>query len=65
VPLRVGDAVEARWSGTPYAAIVLTLGDRIHVRWYDGTENDVDPADLVTVRASDGRPNEPVACPGV
>jgi hypothetical protein len=43
LPLRVGDAIEARWSGTPYDAIVLTLGERLHVRWYDGTEGDVDP----------------------
>jgi len=63
LPLRVGDAIEARWSGTPYDAIVLTLGERLHVRWYDGSEGDVDPADVVTFRARGDRASEPAACP--
>jgi hypothetical protein len=63
VPLRVGDPIEARWNGTAYEAVVLSIGDVIHVRWYDGSENDVDPADLVMVRLPAARPSEPVSCP--
>ena len=63
LPLRVGDAIEARWSGTPYDAIVLTLGERVHVRWYDGSEGDVEPADVVTFRARGDRASEPASCP--
>lgn len=62
VPLRVGDTIEARWNGSPYEAVVLALGERLHVRWYDGTEGDVDPADLVTYRAHTARPAEAPAC---
>lgn len=61
--LHVGDAVQARWSGTPYDAVVLAIGERIQVRWYDGSENDVDPADLVAIRLRAPRTGEPVACP--
>lgn len=65
VPLHVGDAVEARWNGTPYEAIVLGIGERVHVRWYDASEGDVDPADLVTFRAREARASEPAICPDV
>lgn len=61
--LRVGDPVQARWSGTPYDAVVLAIGDRIHVRWYDGSENDVDPADLVSIRVREPRTGEAPSCP--
>jgi hypothetical protein len=63
VPLRVGDAIEASWNGTPYEAIVLSIGERIHVRWSDTTENDVDPADLLTFRVLEERAAEPASCP--
>lgn len=63
VPLRVGDAIEARWNGTPYDGIVLSIGERLHVRWYDASENDVDPADLVSFRAREARPTEAASCP--
>jgi len=63
LPLRVGDAIEARWNGTPYTAIVLSLGDRVHVRWYDASEGDVDPADIVRFRALEARASEPASCP--
>jgi len=33
------------------------------VRWYDGSEGDVDPADVVTFRARGDRASEPAACP--
>ncbi len=61
--LRVGDTVQARWNGTAYDAVVLAIGERVHVRWYDGSENDVDPADLVSIRLREPRTGEPVACP--
>jgi hypothetical protein len=63
VPLRIGDAIEARWNGSPYEATVLSIGDRLHIRWYDSSEADVDPADLVTFRAHDGRATEAASCP--
>ena len=63
VPLHVGDAIEARWNGSPYDATVLSLGARIHIRWYDGSEADVDPADLVTMRTREVRAPEAPACP--
>jgi len=63
LPLRVGDSIEARWRGTAYAAVVLSLGELVHVRWYDATEGDVQPTDIVTFRASEARPSEPVSCP--
>jgi hypothetical protein len=65
VPLRVGDAIEARWNGNPYDATVISIGDRIHIRWYDTTEADIDPADLVSFRTRDVRAREPASCPHV
>lgn len=66
VPLRVGDGIEAMWNhSSVYAAIVLSLGDRLHVRWSDASEGDVDPADIVLFTTHDGRPAEPPSCPDV
>jgi hypothetical protein len=62
-PLRVGDPISALWSGSPYDATIVSLGERVHVRWYDGSEGDVDPADVVSFRAHEARPSEPAMCP--
>lgn len=60
----VGDHVEALWNGqTVYAAQILAIGERVRVRWEDGSETDVDPADLITYVRTEDRPSEPVACP--
>ncbi len=60
----IGDRVEALWNhDTPYAAQILSLGERVHVRWEDASETDVDPADLVSYVRTEDRPGEPVVCP--
>jgi hypothetical protein len=60
----IGDHVEALWNHqTPYAAQVVSIGERVHVRWEDGSESDVDPADLLTYVRTDERPIGPVECP--
>ncbi len=63
VPLRVGDAVEALWGDTVYDGVVLSITDVLRIHWSDGTENDVDPADLVMFRSHEARPAEPASCP--
>jgi hypothetical protein len=60
----IGDRVEALWNhDTPYAAQVLSLGERVHLRWEDASETDVDPADLISYVRTEDRPTEPVVCP--
>jgi hypothetical protein len=60
----IGDHVEALWNHqTPYAAQVVSIGERVHVRWEDGSESDVDPADLLTYVRTEDRPIAPVECP--
>lgn len=60
----IGDHVEALWNHqTPYAAQVVSIGERVHVRWEDGSESDVDPADLLTYVRTEERPIAPVECP--
>ncbi len=60
----LGDRVEALWNHqTPYAAQVVSIGERVHVRWEDGSETDVDPADVITYVRTEDRPTEAVSCP--
>jgi len=62
----VGDHVEALWNGgTAYAAQILAIGERVRVRWEDGSETEVDPADLLTYVRTEDRPSEPVVCPAL
>jgi hypothetical protein len=62
--LSIGDRVEALWNhDTPYAAQVVTIGERIHVRWEDGSESDVDPNDIVSYVRTEERPSANVECP--
>ena len=62
--LSIGDRVEALWNhDTPYAAQVVTIGERVHVRWEDGSESDVDPNDIVSYVRTEDRPSTNVECP--
>jgi hypothetical protein len=65
VPLHLGDAIEASWNGTPYSAVVMAMGERPHVLWSDGTQNDIDPATLLTIQLPEGRASEAPTCPDV
>lgn len=62
--LSIGDRVEALWNhDTPYAAQIVSIGERIHVRWEDGSETDVDPNDIVSYVRTEDRPSTNVECP--
>jgi hypothetical protein len=41
------------------------MGERMHVRWSDGSEGDIDPATLLTIRLPEARPTEAPMCPDV
>jgi hypothetical protein len=59
----IGDRVEALWNHqTPYAAQVVSIGERVHVRWEDGSESDVDPPDVLTYVRTDDRAASPAEC---
>lgn len=62
--LSIGDRVEALWNHqTPYAAQIVSIGERVHVRWEDASESDVDPVDVVSYVRTEERPSAPAACP--
>lgn len=62
--LGIGDRIEALWNqSSVYPAQVLSIGERIRVRWEDNSETDVDPADIVSHLRSEPRAVEAVACP--
>ncbi|MBX7194885.1 MAG: hypothetical protein K1X94_22725 [Sandaracinaceae bacterium] len=60
----LGDTIEALWNHqSPYPAQVMSIGERVHVRWEDGSESDVDPADLLSYVRTEDRPSTVVSCP--